>query len=121
MTMEEFTKIVGENTRLSYSQTISYAEENYGKELYLLEEMGGDWKITDMKKPSELDYETGLMYFVSMVKLSEAKHLSSEQFKRLLETMAKETMNYESGVICIKQPSRLQMLICRIKSLFGRM
>lgn len=93
MTIDEFTKIVGENTRLPYGQTISYAKENYRKELCLLEEIDGEWKITDMKKPSELDYKTGLRYFISMVKMSEAKRLPSERFKKLLETMAKEYRN----------------------------
>lgn len=90
MTIDEFTKIVGENTRLPYGQTISYAEENYGKELCLLEEVDGEWKIKDMKKPSELDYETGLRYFISMVKMSGAKRLTSDEFKKLLEMMAKD-------------------------------
>ena len=90
MTIEEFTKIIGENTQLPYGQTISYAKENYGKELCLLEETDGEWKIKDMKKPSELDYETGLRYFMSMVKMSEAKRLPADEFKKLLEMMSKD-------------------------------
>lgn len=90
MTIEEFTKIVGENSRMPYSRVISYAKENYGKELYLLEETDGEWKIKDMKKPSELDYECGLRYFISMVKMSGAKRLSAGEFKKLLEMMAKD-------------------------------
>lgn len=87
MTIGEFTKIVGENTRLPYGLVISYAKENYGKELCLLEETDGEWKIKDMKKPSELDYETGLRYFISMVKMSGAKRLPSDRFKILFSEM----------------------------------
>lgn len=46
-----------------------------------------------MKKPLELDYETGLRYFMSMVKMSEAKRLSSDRFKKLIEMMAHEYKN----------------------------
>lgn len=88
MMIEEFTKIIGENTRLPYSLAISYAKENYGKELCLLEEMDGEWKIKDMKKPSELDYKTGLMYFISTVKMSEMKRLPPDKFEKLLKMMA---------------------------------
>lgn len=90
MTIDEFTKIVGENSRMPYSLTISFAEENYGKELYLLEETDGEWKIKNMKKPSELDYETGLRYFMSMTKMSEAKRLPPDKFEKLLKMMAKD-------------------------------
>jgi hypothetical protein len=90
MTIEEFTEIVGENSRMPYSLTISYAKENYGKELCLLEETDGEWKIKDMKKPSELDYKTGLRYFMSTVKMSEVKRLSSNEFEKLLKMIAKD-------------------------------
>ena len=90
MTIEEFTNIVGENTRLPYGKIISYAKENYDKELCFLEETDGEWKITDMKKPLELDYETGLRYFISMVKMSGAKRLPADEFKKLLKMMAKD-------------------------------
>lgn len=90
MTIDEFTKIVGENSRMPYSLTISFAKENYGKELCLLEETDGEWKIKDMKKPSDLDYETGLRYFMSMVKMSEVKRLPPGKFEKLLKMMAKD-------------------------------
>lgn len=90
MTINEFTEIVGKNTRWPSGQTISYAKENYGKELYLLEEVDGEWKIKGMKKPSELDYGTGSRYFISMVKMSDAKRLSSDEFEKLLKMMAKD-------------------------------
>ena len=90
MTIDEFTKIVGENTRMPYGLAISYAKENYGKKLCLLEETDGEWKIKDMKKPSELDYKIGLRYFMSTVKMSEVKRLPSDKFNKLLEMMAKD-------------------------------
>lgn len=90
MTIDEFTKIVGENSRMPYSRVISYAKENYGKELCLLEETDGEWKIKDMKKPSELDYKTGLRYFMSMVKMSGAKRLPPDKFEKLLKMIAKD-------------------------------
>lgn len=90
MTIEEFIKIVGENSRMPYSLTISFAKENYDKELCLLEEIDGMWKIKDMKKPSELDYMTGLRYFRSLVEMSETKRLPASRVKKLLEMMIKD-------------------------------